>query len=78
MLDEYTRQRFDRIADDVAVTRAKVELIEHSLSGVREQFEAQDERLGRVERRVFAMWVLGPIAVGAAAFLNSEVSRSEP
>jgi hypothetical protein len=23
MLDEYTRQRFDRIADDVAVTRAR-------------------------------------------------------
>lgn len=71
MLDEYTRQRFDRVADDVAVVRTKVESIEKSLGITQRQFDAQATRLGRLERRLFAMWVFGPIAVGVLAFLKS-------
>ena len=53
MLDAYTRQRLDRMAVDVAVTRNSVEAIEKNLAGVKEHFENQEFRLLRVERRVY-------------------------
>ena len=64
------RQRFDRVAEDVAVVRTKVELIEKRLGVVHDQFDSQGTRLGRLERRLFAIWVFGPIAVGGLVFLK--------
>ncbi len=71
MLDEYSRQRLDSMVVDVAVTRSKVEAIELSLSRMCEQSDVQGTRLLRLERRVFTIWVLGPILLGAATFLHS-------
>ena len=71
MLDEYTRRRFDRAAEDIAVVRTKVESIEKSLAGFQEQFDSQQTRLGRVERRLFAVWIIGPILVAVAGYLKS-------
>ncbi len=71
MLDAYTRQRLDRMAVDVAVTRNSVEAIEKNLAGVKEHFENQEFRLLRVERRVFALWLIGPFLVATAVFLKT-------
>ena len=60
MFDEYTRQRFDRVAEDVAVVRTKVESIEKSLGGIHERYGSQESRLRSLERRVFAIWLIGP------------------
>ena len=71
MLDEYTRKRFDQAAEDIAVVRTKVESIEKNLAVFQEQFDLQEMRLGGVERRLFAVWIIGPILVGVVAFLKS-------
>lgn len=71
MSDDYTRRRFDRVAEDVAVVRTKVESIEKSLGGVHESYASQESRLRRVERRVFGIWLIGPIALGGVAFLKT-------
>lgn len=71
MLDEYTRRRFDRAAEDIAVVRTKVESIEQNLAVFQEQINSQQTRLGRAERRLFAVWIIGPILVGVAGFLKS-------
>ena len=71
MLDEYIRKRFDRVADDVAIVRTKVESIERNLGAAQIRFDAHDTRLGRLERRLFAIWIFGPIAIGTLAFLKA-------
>ena len=38
------------------------------------KFTAQDERIRRLETRVGALWILGPLLVGAAAF-GADVKR---
>ena len=69
MEDEDTRERMDRMAEDVAVTRNKVEAIERILSANRGESNVYRDRLGRLERKVFAIWILGPIVVGGAALV---------
>jgi len=69
MLDEYTRCRFDRMAENVAVTRNKVEAIERHFCRLRGESEAQERRLGKLERKVAALWIVGPALVGLAALL---------
>ncbi|MCZ6627168.1 MAG: hypothetical protein O7E56_02960 [SAR324 cluster bacterium] len=71
MLDEYSRQRLDRVAIDVAFTRNTVQAIKDNFSSVKEQFENQESRLIRVERRVFALWIIGPIAIAGTSFLKT-------
>ncbi len=70
-LDDYTRRRFDRAVEDVAVTRNKVEGIERFLVAIKDRVEVQETRLVRLERKVFALWLIGPLMVGAFAFLQS-------
>ena len=71
MEDGYSRERMDRISEDVAVTRSKVEAMERLLTANMSESRETRERLGKVERRVFALWVLGPIVGGAVAILQS-------
>ncbi len=71
MFDEYTQRRFDRMVEDVAVTRNKVEAIERFLGSTRAQFEEQESRLVRLERKIFAVWLIGPVLLGLAAFMQS-------
>ncbi len=70
-LDDYTRRRFDRAVEDVAVTRNKVEGIERFLVAIKDRVEVQETRLVRLERKVFALWLIGPLMVGVFAFLQS-------
>lgn len=65
------QRRFDRLIEDVAATRARVEEIHQGLGHLRAEAEEQRSRLGRLERRVFALWVIGPVLVGALATLKS-------
>jgi hypothetical protein len=74
-LDTYTRKRLDEVAVDVAVTRNTVETIEKRLSTFCARFGEQETRLKQVERRVFAIWVLGPVLLGIAAFLKNFTGR---
>ena len=69
--DAYTRQRFDRLVEDTAVTRNKVEAIEQHLLHLKRRSEAQSQRLAQAERRIFALWVIGPALLGAGLFLQS-------
>jgi len=71
MWDEYTRGRFDRLVEDAAVTRNKVEMMERHLARLNRRDEEQEARLARAERRIFALWVVGPALVGASLFLQS-------
>ena len=71
MEDAYTRERMDRMAEDVAVTRNKVEAIERILTANRGESNVYRDRLGRLERKVFAIWILGPIVVGGAALVQT-------
>ena len=71
MEDAYTRERMDRMAEDVAVTRNKVEAIERILTANRGESNVYRDRLGRMERKVFAIWILGPIGVVGAAFVQT-------
>ena len=70
-MDDYTRRRFDRAVEDVAVTRNKVEGIERFLVAIKDRVEVQETRLARLERKVFALWLIGPLMVGVFAFLQS-------
>ena len=70
-LDDYTRRRFDRAVEDVAVTRNKVEGIERFLVAIKDRVEVQETRLARVERKIFALWLIGPLLVGVFASLRS-------
>ncbi len=70
-LDHYTRRQLDRIVMDLAVTRNTVESIEKSLPGLQERFDLQESRLTRLERKVFALWVIGPLLVGGMTFAKN-------
>jgi hypothetical protein len=65
------QRRFDRLIEDVAATRARVEAIHQSLAHLRSAAEEQRTRLGRLERQVFALWVIGPALMGAVATLKT-------
>lgn len=75
MADTYTRQRLDGLADDVAATRSLVEHMDKNLSRVCGGLMDQDARLKKVERRVFAIWLLGPVLLGLATFLKTFTGR---
>lgn len=75
MLDNYSRQRLDRLVVDMAVTRTTVEGIEKRLISIGGRFENHETRLKKVERRVFALWVLGPLLLGAVIFLKNLAVR---
>jgi len=75
MVDTYTRKRLDSVADDVAATRSTVEAIEHRLVGMCRQLNGYDTRLKKVERRVFTLWMLGPVLLGLATFLKTFTGR---
>ncbi len=67
----YAQQRFDEVADNVAVIRGKVDAMERNLDQLSRHTAAQTERLTRVEKRVFAVWLLGPVALGTVALLGT-------
>ena len=75
MVDNYTRQRLDRLVVDMAVTRTAVEGMEKQLASIGGRFGNQETRLKKVERKVFALWVLGPALVGLAVFLRHLAGR---
>ena len=75
MLDDYSRKRLDRLAVDMAVTRSTVEGIEKRLITIGGRFGNHENRLKKLERRVFALWVLGPVLVGAVTFLKNLAAR---
>lgn len=53
------------------MTRNKVEGIERFLVAIKDRVEVQETRLVRLERKVFALWLIGPLMVGVFAFLQS-------
>lgn len=67
----YDQQRFDDMAENVAVIRGKVDTMERNLDQLNRHAAEQTERLTRVEKRVFAVWLLGPVALGTAALLGT-------
>lgn len=67
----YAQQRFDEVADNVAVIRGKVDAMERNLDQMNRHAAEQTERLTRVEKRVFAVWLLGPVALGTVALLGT-------
>ncbi len=69
--DGYTQGRFDRMAVDVAITRSKVESIEKNLAAIDDRYQRQEERVVRLERKMFALWLIGPLALGVAALLGN-------
>ena len=71
MENVYTRERIDRMADDVAVTRNKVEAIERILAANQGDSHEYRDRLGRLERKVFAIWILAPLVMGGAALVQT-------
>ena len=71
MEDAYTRERMDRMAEDVAVTRNKVVAIERILTANRGESHEYRDRLGKLERKVFAIWILWPIVVGGSALVQT-------
>ncbi len=75
MLDTYTRKRLDRLAVDMAVTRSTVEEIEKRLVSIVAHFENHETRMKRVERKIFALWVLGPALLGVVTFLRNLAPR---
>ena len=75
MLDSYTRKKLDRLAVDMAVTRSTVEGIEKGLASIGARFENHETRMRRVERRIFALWVLGPVLLGVVTFLRNLAPR---
>ena len=50
VIDDYTRNRIDRIEDDTAATRATLREIKKDLADGRKHFESQDDRLRGLER----------------------------
>ena len=56
---------------DLAVTRNTVESIEKNLNGIQVRFDDQGDRLTRLERKVFALWVIGPILLTGIASLST-------
>ena len=70
-LDEYTKQRLDKVAVDVAVTRSMVESMEKNMASIMIQSGTQESRLTRLEKRMFALWVIGPLLLGVATVLHS-------
>lgn len=70
-MEAYTRQRLDQVAEDCAYTRSKIEMIERTLSDFRVQERHQEGRLIRLEKRLFALWVVGPFLVGLTVFFNT-------
>lgn len=70
--DDYRRRRFDVMAENVAVTRTKVESIEKTIVSAQARHEKQEERLVKLERKVFALWLIAPIVLGiSAAMVNA-------
>ena len=65
------RERLNRIQVDVAITRTKVESIEKSLAAMREETISHNGRLGALERKMFSLWLIGPLFLGVAAFFNT-------
>jgi len=69
--DGYAQGRFDRMAEDVAITRSKVESMEKGLAVIHERHDAHEARLSRLERKLFALWLVGPLLLGAAAAMGN-------
>lgn len=59
------------MAENVAVIRGKVDAMERNLDRLSRHAAEQTERLTRVEKRVFAVWLLGPVALGTVALLGT-------
>lgn len=75
MVDTYTRQRLDGLAVDMAATRSTVEAIDRRLVGLCTRLSDQEARLKKAERRVFAIWVLGPVLLGVITFFRNFTGR---
>lgn len=69
--DGYTQGRFDRMAEDVAITRSKVESMERNLAVIHERYDSHEARLSRLERKLFALWLVGPLLLGLAVALGN-------
>jgi len=70
-MDDYARERFDRVAEDTAVTRHKVEAMERYLHRALHQLETLEHRVRSTENRLTVVWVLGPVLLAAFAFLQN-------
>ena len=69
-MDPYLRQRLDQVAEDAAIARVMLETLERNLMDSRLAGQQQEKRLDQVERRVFALWIVGPVMVGVVMVLN--------
>ncbi|MDH4225324.1 MAG: hypothetical protein OEW12_06735 [Deltaproteobacteria bacterium] len=70
-MDEYHKMRLDRIAEDVAVTRNKVESMERVLALGQSHLDGMDKRVQGLERKMFSLWLVGPLLLGAAALYQN-------
>lgn len=69
-MNEYTQKRFDQLAEDVAVTRIKVEAIEKSLCRFHTERLGQETRISQLEKKVFSLFFIGPVLLGGVAFMS--------
>ena len=71
LTDGYVQGRFDRMVEDVAITRSKVESMEKNLAVIHERYDSHEARLSRLERKMFALWLVGPLLLGVAVALGN-------
>lgn len=58
-----------KIRTDVAVIRTKMESVLTTLDRVHVEHDGLDTRLQRVERRLFSIWIAGPVLLALAAWV---------
>ena len=76
-MDPYLRQRLDSLSQDSAIAGEKLDQIERHLLDFHTETKKQEERLDRLERRLYALWLIGPFVVGGGVFLNALKSWTE-
>ncbi len=56
--------------EDIGYIKGKVESIEDSVNGINSQQHKLERRVSILEKHTFVFWIIGPILLGAIAFLK--------
>ena len=64
-------EKIDKMMVDVAVVLSQVKAIMAGMAEHRDTHQRQEVRLQKLERRVFAVWIIGPIALAVVGSLKA-------
>ena len=56
--------------EDIGYIKGKVESIENSINSNWESQDKLSKRISILEKHTFAFWIIGPVILGAIAFLK--------